>query len=72
MERDPAHRKDGPLKKPEKVPSRTDREMKHRNPKDDRHGAASFEGPKGEPTISDAEPARGDRGLPEDRTRRGK
>ena len=68
MERDPAHAHDGPLKKPDQVPSRTDKEMKKRDPEADRHANASFRGSKGEPTISDAEPARGKRGLPEDRS----
>jgi hypothetical protein len=68
MERDPAHPHDGPLKNPKDVPSRIKKEMKHRDPAADRHANASFDGPRGEPTISDAEPPRGRRGLPEDRS----
>jgi hypothetical protein len=50
------------LQRPDDVPSRTDREMKKRDPAADRHANASFEGSKGEPTISDEQPPRGDRG----------
>jgi hypothetical protein len=51
-----------PLQKPEDVPSRTTREMKNRDPDADRHANASFGGSKGEPTISDDQPPRGNRG----------
>ena len=53
-----------PLMRSETVPSRTDREMKKRDPGADRHANASFEGSKGEPTINDENPPRGNRGGP--------
>ena len=58
---------DGHLQRPESVPSRTIREMKNRDPATDRHANASFQGSKGEPTISDENPPRGDRGSKPER-----
>jgi hypothetical protein len=56
------------LQRPESVPSRTEREMKNRDPSADRHANASFGGSKGEPTISDEQPPRGNRGAPKPET----
>jgi hypothetical protein len=68
-----------PLEQPERVPSfLSARELQARNPaKNDtkvdpdageRHASASFRGEEGEPTVSDDDPPRGARGLPEGRT----
>ena len=67
------------LQQPEDIKSHlTARELQARDPvKDDepheetveeRHAHASAKGSKGEPPITDKEPARGDRGLPGTRT----
>ena len=66
------------LEKPENVPSLlTARELQVRDPGkgedgdgtiEERHASASFDGEKGEPRVSDEEPPRGERGLPESRT----
>ena len=75
---------DESLQKPEDVPSfLTARELQARDPAKgsgdkekggDRHANAGFShtgtGGEGEPTISDDEPPRGDRGMPMDRTDR--
>ena len=70
---------DDELQQPDQVPSfLTARELQAKDPakgeKDkvagERHASASFTGPGDEPPISDDEPPRGDRGLPETRTER--
>jgi hypothetical protein len=76
----PAVDKDDELQEPESVPSfLTARELQahdpakgqaSENPGGDRHGAASSSGAKGEPRITDDEPPRGGRGLPDDRSER--
>ena len=70
---------DDELQKPEDIKSHlTARELQARDPAkndtphddtvEERHAHASSKGSKGEPAITDKEPARGDRGLPETRT----
>lgn len=69
---------DSDLQKPEDAPSfLTARELQARDPAKgesgadaggERHGAASFDGPGGEPNVTDEEPPRGERGLPGSRS----
>jgi len=69
---------DDPLQEPDRVPSfLTARELQAKDPAKgearndaggDRHAAASFTGERDEPPITDAKPARGNRGLPETQT----
>lgn len=62
------------LQEPDRVPSMlTARELQARPPRGDdrardageRHASASFDGSRGEPPVTEEEPARGTRGLPE-------
>jgi len=67
---------DDELQEPDRVPSfLSARELQAKDPAKgsgdsggDRHGSASFAGTRDEPPVSDAKPARGDRGLPETQT----
>lgn len=51
-------------------PRGDDDEHEDAKPAGERHAAASFEGDKGEPTISDEAPPRGKRGLPGGKARK--